>query len=143
MIKLHKSNLEVCVMSKAWKDWTKFEIALFLISMISIIFSGLITKSEILTMLASLVGITCALLQAKGKVISQFLGLIEAILYSILSFQNQYYGEVIIYMLVTLPMYIFGIYSWIRNKNEETDRVKQKNFEKKEGTGRTIARGAE
>ncbi len=119
-------------MKKIWKDWTGFEKILLLVSVFLITTSGIITKSEILTIIASLVGITCALMQAKGKVISQFMGVLEAILYSILSFQNQYYGEVIIYMVVVLPTYLFGIYSWVSNKNKDTDTVIAKIFTKRE-----------
>lgn len=119
-------------MKKIWKDWTGFEKILLLVSVFLITASGIITKSEILTIIASLVGITCALMQAKGKVISQFMGVLEAILYSILSFQNQYYGEVIIYMVVVLPTYLFGIYSWVSNKNKDTDTVIAKIFTKRE-----------
>lgn len=75
----------------------------------------------------------CALLQAKGKVVSQLVGLIEVILYSMLSFRNHYYGEVIIYIAIMLPLYCMGIYSWITHKKEESDTVKQNTIAKKEG----------
>lgn len=119
-------------MKKILKDWTRFEKVLLLVSIFLISISGIVMKSEILTIITSLVGITCALMQAKGKVISQLMGVLEAILYSILSFQNQYYGEVIIYVIVILPTYLFGIYSWITNKNEDTNTVNQKAFTRKE-----------
>ena len=76
--------------------------------------------------------IICALTQAKGKIISQFIGVIAIILYTIVAFKNQYYGEVIIDVVVLLPMYIIGIYSWITNKNEETDAVNQNVLAKEE-----------
>lgn len=110
-------------MKKLFKDWTLFEIILLIISFILIIVSGVICRSEVLTICASVSGVLCALLQAKGKVISQFVGLIEAVLYSIVSFKNQFYGEVIIYVTIMAPLYIMGIISWIRNKNEETNTV--------------------
>lgn len=119
-------------MEKVLKDWTRFEKILLVVSILLIGTSGIITKSEILTIIASFVGITCALMQAKGKAISQFMGVLEAILYSILSFQNQYYGEVIIYAVVVLPTYLFGIYSWVTHKNEDTDTVVAKVFTKKD-----------
>jgi len=119
-------------MKKIWKDWTFFEIALLIISTFLIIFSGVIYKSEVLTVVASFFGIFCALLQAKGKVLSQFVGLIEVVLYSILSYKNRYYGEVIIYIFVMFPMYIAGIISWLENKNEETQTVNQNEIHKKE-----------
>ncbi len=73
-------------MKKLFKDWNQFEISLLLLSIVAIMFSSIICKSEILTILASLVGVTCSLLQAKGKVVSQFIGILEVILYSILSY---------------------------------------------------------
>lgn len=71
-------------MKKLFKDWNRFEISLLLLSILAIMFSSIICKSEILTILASLVGVTCSLLQAKGKVFSQFIGS-DILFYSILS----------------------------------------------------------
>lgn len=110
-------------MKKLFKDWTKFEIGLLFLSIIVVIISGIFAKSNLLTILCSITGILCALTQAKGKVISQFIGLILVGLYSVLSFQNRYYGEVLIYIFIMLPLFIGGIISWIKNVNKETDTV--------------------
>ena len=79
-------------MKRIFKDWTKFEIFLLLSSIAIIIFSGVFCKSTILTIICSITGILCALMQAKGKIMSQFIGLVLVVLYSILSFENKYYG---------------------------------------------------
>ena len=120
------------MMNKILKDWNKFEKTLLFVSIILITISGIINKSEILTIVTSFFMIICALTQAKGKIISQFIGVIAIILYAIVAFKNQYYGEVIIDVVVLLPMYIIGIYSWITNKNEETDAVNQNVLAKEE-----------
>lgn len=73
-------------MKKLFKDWTRFEIILLVLGTMLIIFSSVFGKSNFLTILASLVGVLCSLLQAKGKVISQFVGIAEVTLYSILSY---------------------------------------------------------
>ena len=73
-------------MKKLFKDWTRFEIALFVLGATLITFSSILCKSDFLTIFASLVGILCSLLQAKGKIISQFVGIAEVTLYSILSY---------------------------------------------------------
>lgn len=73
-------------MRKLFKGWSSFEIGLLVAGILAIIFSSIICKSEVLTILASLVGVTCSLLQAKGKVFSQFVGIAEVMLYSILSY---------------------------------------------------------
>lgn len=114
------------------KGWNKFEKILLFSSIGLVILSGFLYKSEMLTVIASLTGIICALLQAKGKVVSQFVGVIETILYSILSFKNQYYGEVIIYIIIMFPLYVLGIISWIKNKKEDSDVVEQNTIARKE-----------
>lgn len=73
-------------MKKLFKDWKPFEIGLLVFDIIAIGISSAIAKSEILTILTSLAGVICVLLQAKGKVLSQFVGIAEVILYSILSY---------------------------------------------------------
>ena len=69
---------------------------------------------------------------AKGKNLGQIFGLIITILYSIVSFRNKFYGEVMIYLIIMLPMYIIGIFSWIKHRNKETDSVEVNRISKKE-----------
>lgn len=126
-------------MKKLFKDWKPFEIGLLVFDIIAIGISSAIAKSEILTILTSLAGVICVLLQAKGKVLSQFVGIAEVILYSILSYQNHYYGEIIIYVLVVFPMYVYGVFSWVTHKNEETDTVEPNQISKKEWIILTLA----
>lgn len=126
-------------MKKLFRDWKPFEIGLLVFSVVSIMFSGIICKSELLTIATSLVGTFCALLQAKGKVLSQFVGILEIVLYSILSYQNHYYGEIIIDVLVTFPMFIYGVISWMTHKNEETNTVEPNQISKKECLGLSLA----
>ena len=120
------------MLKKLFYDWTKFEITLLVISLISVGITGIICNSSLLTIICSIAGILCALTQAKGKVISQFIGLLIVVLYSILSFQNKFYGEVIIYVFIIFPLFISGIISWIKNLNKETNTVNENKLHKKE-----------
>ena len=114
------------------KDWTKFEKILLFSSIILVSLVGIIFKSEILTTTCSIVGIITALLLAKGKNLGQVFGLLIVVLYSIVSFKNKYYGEVIIYLCIMLPMYIIGIVSWMKHQNKETNTVEINNIKLKE-----------
>lgn len=93
---------------------------------------GIIFKSELLTTVCSIVGIITALLLAKGKNLGQIFGLLIVALYSIVSFKNKYYGEVIIYLCIMLPMYIIGIISWLKHQNKDTNSVEVNNIKTKE-----------
>lgn len=117
-----------------FKDWTKFEKILLFTSIILITLVSIIFRSEILTTICSIIGIITALLLAKGKNLGQIVGLLSVILYSIVSFKSRYYGEVIIYLCVMLPMYIIGIISWLKHQNKETNSVEVNNIKIKEWT---------
>ncbi len=105
------------------KDWTKIEKILLFGSIILVSVIGIIFKSDILTTTCSIVGIITALLLAKGKNLGQVFGILITILYSIVSFRNRFYGEVIIYIFLMFPMYIIGIISWIKHQNKNTNSV--------------------
>ena len=117
---------------KLFKDWTNFEKVLLFGSIIIVVLVGILFKSDLLTISCSIVGIITALLLAKGKNLGQVFGLLITILYSIVSFKNKYYGEVLIYSLLMLPMYIIGIITWINHKNEKTNSVEINSINKKE-----------
>lgn len=115
-----------------FKDWTKFEKFLLFASIILVALVGIIFKADLLTTICSIVGIITALLLAKGKNLGQIFGLLIVALYSIVSFKNRYYGEVIIYLCIMLPMYIIGIISWLKHQNKETNTVEVNSIKAKE-----------
>lgn len=122
-----------------FKDWNKFEKILLFTSIILVLLVGITFKSEVLTTICSIVGIITALLLAKGKNLGQILGLLIVALYSIVSFENKYYGEVIIYLCIMLPMYIIGIISWLKHQNKETNSVEVNSIKAKEWIAVSIA----
>lgn len=115
-----------------FKDWTLVELILLVTTFVLILGSGILYKSSWITIIASLSGTLYALYQARGKVLGQFIGIIEVVLYSYLSYTNQYYGEVLVYILLILPLNITGIFSWIKNKSDVTNRVIQKELKRNE-----------
>lgn len=117
---------------KYFNEWNKFELILLSIGIIAIISAGALCGSEIITVMCSVFSITTAMLQAKGKVESQFFGVLVSLIYSYVSYINKYYGEVIIYMIIMLPMNILGIISWLTHKNKETDTVEVNEIKMKE-----------
>ena len=119
-------------MKKIFKDWTIFEKSLLCFSIVMVIISGIYSKSNLLTIFAALSGITTALLLSKGKSIGQMSGIISCTLYLIISFKNSYYGEVLIYVLLKIPMYIMGTLSWLKHKDKKTNTVSVNDINKKE-----------
>lgn len=96
--------------------FTTFEKILWIGSVVLIIGSAVIFgKDGILSVIASLIGATSLLLNAKGNPIGQALSVVFAILYAIISYSFAYYGEMITYLGMSGPMALAAFITWIRN----------------------------
>lgn len=114
--------------------FTKFEIILWLASIIIIIISCVFAKTyDYMTLIASLIGATFLILNAKGNVWGQILTVVFSVLYGIISYSNAYYGEMITYLGMTAPIAVVSVISWMKNPAKEgVNEVKVNNLSKKE-----------
>lgn len=98
------------------KNLTKKEWGLWLGSLFIVIISNVLTeKVDFITMIAASVGITSLIFAAKGNVWSQILMIVFSILYGIISWRFHYWGEMITYLGMTMPMAIWSTITWIKN----------------------------
>lgn len=96
--------------------FTKFEICLFSSSVVFILLSFIIfDRANYLSLISSLVGVVCLTFGAKGNPISHVLTIIFSLLYGVISYSFSYYGEMITYLGMTLPMSVYGLYTWTKN----------------------------
>ncbi len=103
-------------MKKLLNYFTKFEIGLWLSSVIIIIGTFIVFKDkDYLTLCASIIGATFLILNAKGNPLGQFLTIVFSILYGIISYEFSYYGEMITYLCMSMPMALFALISWLKN----------------------------
>ena len=103
-------------MQNPWKELSVKEWWLWSISMLIVTVSNLVGGSfDVLTLAATWVGITSLLFAAKGNVWAQFLMVAFSILYGIISFRFRYWGEMITYLGMTLPMAVWSAVTWLRN----------------------------
>lgn len=104
---------------KSFKNLTRFEIGLWAFSVLAVSMSGLVGGSEnILTMIASLIGVTALIFVAKGDVFGQILIVIFSVFYGIISFKFRYFGEMITYLGMTAPIACLAVISWLRHPFE-------------------------
>ena len=103
-------------MQNPWKELSVKEWWLWSISMLIVTVSNLAGGSfDVLTLAATWVGITSLIFAAKGNVWAQFLMVAFSILYGIISFRFRYWGEMITYLGMTLPMAVWSAVTWLRN----------------------------
>lgn len=114
--------------------FTKEERLLWVCSVILIILSFCIFDREnYLTLSASLIGVTSLIFNAKGNPFGQLLMVIFSLLYGIISYTFSYYGEMITYLGMTMPMAVFALISWLRNPyNGNRAEVKVNRITRKE-----------
>lgn len=101
------------------KTLTKKEWLLWLASLAAVIIANLATNDlDLLTLISALLGVTSLIFAAKGNVWAQFLMIVFCILYGIISFRFHYWGEMITYLGMTLPMAVWSAITWIQNPSK-------------------------
>jgi nicotinamide mononucleotide transporter PnuC len=103
-------------MKKLLSYFSKFEIALWFSSVLLILISFfLFDRTNYITLTASIIGVTSLIFSAKGNPFGQVLMIIFSLFYGIISYTFAYFGEMITYLGMTMPMAVFALISWLRN----------------------------
>lgn len=92
--------------------------------MLVIVVSFFFSNSNVISLIASLMGVTALIFIAKGYVIGQIFVIIFAILYGIISLELRYYGEMITYVGMSAPIALISAITWIRNPYKGSRQVK-------------------
>ena len=118
---------------KNFKGYNVIDLILILAGILAVTISGIIFKSEWYIFVNTLLALFCVLTQAKGKVITQFLGIAWFSFYVFISYKQKFYGEALVYLTVMIPLYIYGVIHWLQNR-DKTDNVVivRNNLSKKE-----------
>lgn len=92
---------------------------LWSLSVAAILLSFLLfDRHNYLTLLASLIGVTSLIFNARGYPVGQLLMVAFSLLYGIISYTFSYYGEMATYLGMTAPMAIVAYISWKKNPFE-------------------------
>ncbi len=134
-------------MKKLLSYFSKLEITLWASSVALIIISFFaFDRTNYMTLCASLIGVTSLIFNAKGNPFGQVLMIIFSLVYGMISYSFSYYGEMITYLGMTMPMAVFALISWLLNPyNGNRAQVRVNSIKKAEqlfmwifGTGVTI-----
>ena len=94
-----------------------------------IIFDG----SDYLNLFTSILGVVSLIFCAKGNPIGQGLIIIFGCIYAFISFGFAYYGEMITYAGMTVPMAVLSLISWLKNPhNGNRSEVEVSSISRKE-----------
>ena len=120
-------------LKQALTYFSRAEKLLWLLSASCIaIFFLIFDRVNYMTFAASLIGVTSLIFNAKGNPFGQLLMIFFSLLYGVISFTFSYYGEMITYLGMTMPMALFSLISWLRHPYKgkrsevEVNRIKGK-----------------
>lgn len=106
-----------------WKFW---EVSWLVLATMIIIGLSIYWNDTVMGIVSATTGVICVVLTGKGKLSAYLFGLVNCVLYSIISYQATLYGETMLNTLYYIPMQFIGFYVWSRHINKETKEVVKK-----------------
>lgn len=106
--------------------WKKWEVIWLATAVIIIMGLSIYWGDSAMGIISSITGVACVVLTGKGKLSAYLFGLINCVLYSIISYKALLYGETMLNALYYIPMQFVGFYVWNKHINPETNEVKKK-----------------
>lgn len=120
-------------MKNEWRGYNLLDLILISVGIITITITSIIFGSKWYVIVSTLLGLLCVFTQAKGKVATQFIGIIYFCFYIFISYTQALYGEALLYLIIMLPMYIYGAIHWLANRDKKDEVViVRSNLSKKE-----------
>ncbi|MBQ8426646.1 MAG: nicotinamide mononucleotide transporter [Clostridia bacterium] len=93
------------------RDWI-----LYIVSLVIVICSNFFTENiDYFKMASTIIGATALIFVAKGNVWGQILSVAFCVMYAYTSYLFRYYGEMITYLAMSLPIAVVSVFTWIRN----------------------------
>ena len=120
------------IIRNEFKGWKFLEIGWLLIACIIICGLSIYWKDSIMGIISATTGVACVVCTGKGKLSAYLFGVINCVLYAIISFKAHLYGETMLNALYYVPMQFIGFYIWSKNMNNDTLEVKKIHMKNKE-----------
>ena len=105
------------------KGWKLAEVLWLLVACLVILALSIYWQDTFMGIVSALTGVACVICTGKGKLSAYLFGLINCVLYAIISYKAKLYGETMLNALYYVPMQFIGFYIWGKNMNKETNEV--------------------
>ena len=97
------------------KNWRIPELLWLVMATVSVLIISLALGESPMGIVSALSGIICVVLTAKGKLAAYYFGVINCVLYGIISYTQTLYGEFILNFFYYLPLQFIGFRIWLRH----------------------------
>lgn len=108
--------------------WRRMEVIWLLTACIVIIGLSIYCKDSLVGIISATTGVACVVCTGKGKLSAYLFGLVNCVLYAIISYQASLYGETMLNIIYYIPMQFVGFGVWKKNMNNETHEVRKQHM---------------
>ena len=113
---------------RGWKIW---EMAWLLTACGIILTLSIYWGDTWMGIVSATSGVACVVCTGKGKLSAYLFGAINTLLYAMIAWKAQFYGEVMLNALYYFPLQFYGLYVWSKHMNVETHEVEKKAMSKR------------
>ena len=106
----------------------KWEVAWLVIACAVITVLSIYWGDTLMGIISSMTGVACVVCTGKGKLSAYVFGLVNSVLYAIISYKAMLYGETMLNALYYVPMQFIGFYVWNKHINNETKEVEKRHM---------------
>lgn len=117
---------------KEFCGWGKYERIIFPAEIIVIILLSLYMKDSKIALISAICGISYTILAGKGKISCYLFGLCGTLCYAYLSYKNNLFGNLCLYLLYYFPMQMFGIFKWKQHLKKDCQEIVKTKLSTKE-----------
>lgn len=126
------------IIKNEFQGWKVWETLWLLGTSVIMIGLSIYWKDSLMGIISATTGMAYVVCTGKGKLCAYFFGLINSVLYAIISYHAKLYGETMLNLFYYVPMLVVGFFSWLKHMNEETKEVSKRSM-KALGRGIMIA----
>jgi nicotinamide mononucleotide transporter len=92
--------------------WKIGEILWLLVASLVIFGLSIYWKDNLMGIVSAVTGVICVICTGKGKLSAYLFGLVNCVLYAIISYKARLYGETMLNIIYYVPMQFVGFYIW-------------------------------
>lgn len=119
------------IIRNEFKGWKMWEVSWLIIACTIIAGLSIYWGDSLMGIISATTGVACVVCTGKGKLSAYLFGVVNCVLYAIISYKATLYGETMLNVLYYVPMQFYGFYVWNRNMNNTTHEVKKRHMSNK------------
>lgn len=108
--------------------WKKWEVSWLLIACIVIAGLSIYWGDTSMGIVSATTGVACVVCTGKGKLSAYIFGLVNCVLYAIISYKAALYGETMLNAIYYIPMQFVGFYVWNKHMDSDTKEVEKRHM---------------